>query len=117
MNDLCKPRLGVELHHVASVVVREEDRSVLAGNRTVGVVAFPRPHDLPALTGFDDARNRNRDRRRGGRRRLRAAAAADAERFSRLAALSQNLRQPGVLPCLETLSAREGGGRALSVSD
>ncbi len=107
----------VDLHHVARVVVREQDRAVVAGDRAVGVVAFPRPHDLPALPRGDHAGDRGRSRQRGsGRwRRIRRGrcAAADRGRLRRRLALGRHGRVSGVLPSLLAVPAIELGRRFL----
>ena len=65
VDDRREARRGIELHDVARVVVREQQLAVVAGDRAVGVVAFPRPDDLPALTRGDDAGDGGGRRRRG----------------------------------------------------
>ena len=47
VDDRGEARRRVEFHHVARVVVGEQHGAVVSGDRTVGIVAFPRPHCLP----------------------------------------------------------------------
>ena len=78
VGDLREAGRRIELDDVARVVVREQQRAVLAGDRAVDVVALPRPDDLPALYRLQHSGNRRRRRQHGSAERAAAAAALPA---------------------------------------
>ena len=117
VGDLREAGRRIELDDVARVVVREQHRAVLAGDRAVDVVALPRPDDLPALYRLQHSGNRRRRRQHRLRRRSggsrRVARARNRERLRRVLALRERRLVVGVLPRLLTAAAIERRRRTL----
>jgi len=64
MNHFRKACSRIQLHHVVRVVVREQQRPLVAGDEAIGVVPLPLPDRLPRLPRGNDSRNRGRGFRR-----------------------------------------------------
>src|SRR4029453_786776 len=109
---------GVEFHYVVRVVVREQHGAVAASDDAIGVIALPRPDDLPVLSGGDHTgyRGRRGRWRRLWRRRVavRRWCAREGEGLRTVLALVHDALKSWILPRLQAAATRKGGRGTLS---